>query len=254
MWNCVRSLPVLWVMMVTLGTTPCAFADLDISALLKQPRPASPTEPSSPSLPVASDKTLLPADPDNSATAALRTKDAESSFRDAVSLDTPGASREALIRASDLYREAAELGHVKAQSALGLMYAQGHGVDADDKRAAFWLSKAAKSGDATAQYGLGLLYYEGRGVARDYDRALSLYRDAAANGNAKAMNNLGIMHALGHGVKESNVEALAWFTLAADAGSRDAPANAELLKQELSETDLKAASERVATLTTQLGR
>jgi TPR repeat protein len=248
------SLPALVLTIPALVMSHATFADLDISALIKQRRPQTPTPPGIPAVQPPPAALTSPATSRLYTAATPRVDAAELNFRDAVSLDTPGASRQTLIRASDLYRKAAELGHVKAQLALALMFAQGHGVASDDKRAAFWLTKAAASGNAIAQYSLGLLYYEGRGIKRDYDRALSLYRDAAANGNAKAMNNLGIMHALGHGVSESNIEALTWFTLAAQAGSEDAPVNAQLLEHELSKTELATASKRATLLRAQLGQ
>ena len=229
------------VVVATLLLSRPVFADLDISALLKQQRSGSGTQSSAPALQLPSPK-IAPA-----ANATVTPKEnagtAGSHFRNAVALDTPSPTEDGLLRAADLYRKAAELGHTKAQTALGLMFAQGHGVKSDDERAAFWLSKAAASGNALAQYSLGLLYYEGRGIEQDYSQAISLYRNAASNGNAKAMNNLGIMHALGHGVSEHNPTALAWFSLATQAGSQDAKSNAELLRQELTGPEISKSEQ-----------
>lgn len=54
-------------------------------------------------------------------------------------------------RAAALYCEAARLGDVKSQFALGWMYANGRGVDRNDSLAAFFFTIAAEQGDAPAQ-------------------------------------------------------------------------------------------------------
>src|SRR5271170_4185690 len=53
-----------------------------------------------------------------------------------------------------LSRELAEQGDAMAQSRLGLMYRDGHGVPQDDQQAVEWFRKAAEQGRANAQYNL----------------------------------------------------------------------------------------------------
>ncbi|KAF9334261.1 hypothetical protein BGZ91_010922, partial [Linnemannia elongata] len=47
---------------------------------------------------------------------------------------------------------------------LGLMYAQGNGVEQSDIEAVKWFTKAAEQGEAVAQSNLGSMYKQGRGV------------------------------------------------------------------------------------------
>jgi TPR repeat protein len=47
-------------------------------------------------------------------------------------------------------REKAEVGNVHAQYALGLMYAEGRGLQQDEIQAYVWLSRAAEQGDQDA--------------------------------------------------------------------------------------------------------
>jgi hypothetical protein len=85
---------------------------------------------------------------------------------------------------------AAEQGHAKAQTNLGLMYAKGQGVPQDDKRAVKWFRLAAEQGDSNGQTALGVNYEHGLGVPQDYKAAVKWYTLAAEQGNAKAQTNL----------------------------------------------------------------
>ena len=65
------------------------------------------------------------------------------------------------------FQLAATQGHAGAQNNLGLMYADGRGVQADDAEAVRWFRLAAKQGHAGAQNILSLIYKVGiksRGV------------------------------------------------------------------------------------------
>jgi TPR repeat protein len=63
-----------------------------------------------------------------------------------------------------LIRSLAEKGDVDAQLALGIMYAQGKGVDQDFGQAIRWYRAAASHGSSAALYQIGLAYQEGNGV------------------------------------------------------------------------------------------
>ena len=114
-----------------------------------------------------------------------------------------------------LVRPMAEQGDSGAQSLMGLIYFEGHGVQRDEAEAMKWYRRAADQGDADAQLGIGDMYYKGRGVAQDYSEAARWYRLAADRGNAAAQYNLGISYATGDGVPQDNVLAHMWFNLAA---------------------------------------
>jgi PAS domain S-box-containing protein len=114
-----------------------------------------------------------------------------------------------------LARPVADQGDSRAQSFLGLIYFNGHGVQRDEAEAMKWYRRAADQGDADAQLKIGDMYFEGRVVAQDYPEAGRWYRLAADRGNAAAQYNLGILYARGDGVPLDNVLAHMWFNLAA---------------------------------------
>lgn len=84
---------------------------------------------------------------------------------------------------SDLTKKAGG-GDADAMYELGMAYANGDGVAADDTKAVNWLEKAAKKGHDEAMAEVGLLIYEGIGTKADRVKACSyLYTttvDAAA--------------------------------------------------------------------------
>jgi uncharacterized protein len=88
-----------------------------------------------------------------------------------------------------LWRPLAELGDVRAQSNLALIYYSGRGVSQDYVVAASWYHKAADQGDAAAQSNLGLMYSNGRGVPQDYVSAHMWFSLAAARGDKGAERN-----------------------------------------------------------------
>ncbi|MBR6467803.1 MAG: sel1 repeat family protein [Desulfovibrio sp.] len=94
--------------------------------------------------------------------------------------DVPSARR--------LFREAAEQGHVQAQTELGFMVLYGWGGPADAAEAAAWLKKGADGGDPRAMMGLSLLAERGIGMERDWDAAARLRKAAFAGGGTKAMD------------------------------------------------------------------
>jgi Sel1 repeat len=89
--------------------------------------------------------------------------------------------------ALDLYRQAAEKGDARAQSAVGIMY-----FDSDPKGAVKWFKLAAAQGYAEAEFRLGWIYANGTGVPRDENEAAKWYQLAAAQGHKEAQYALGI--------------------------------------------------------------
>lgn len=63
----------------------------------------------------------------------------------------------------------AESGDVFSEYFLGLMYAQGAGVQQNFKQAEFWFLLAAGQGHAQAQEFLGGMYAVGKGVPVDFN-------------------------------------------------------------------------------------
>jgi TPR repeat protein len=124
-----------------------------------------------------------------------------------------------------LYRNAADLGDVRATNNLGVMYQNGLGVTKDEAEAVRLYRKAADLGEAIAIDNLGWMYANGRGVAKDEAEAVRLYRKAADLGNARAMNNLGMMYENGRGVANDETEAVRLYRKAADLGNANAMTN-----------------------------
>ncbi|SER09782.1 hypothetical protein SAMN05421690_100861 [Nitrosomonas sp. Nm51] len=92
--------------------------------------------------------------------------------------------------AAGWFYRSAEQGYADAQFNLGLMYANGEGVEQDMQQAAELFTKAAEQGHIDAQNNLGALYFIGEGVARDEEKAVEWFEKAAAQGNEEARENL----------------------------------------------------------------
>ncbi len=116
------------------------------------------------------------------------------------------------------FHEAAEQGHMKAQSNLGVMYSEGQGVKRDYDDAVKWCRKAAKQGYAQAQTNLCIMYSQGKGVLQDYNKMAKWCHKAAGQGNGQAQAILGIMYSEGQGVERDTEEAVKWFEKAAGQG------------------------------------
>jgi uncharacterized protein len=88
-----------------------------------------------------------------------------------------------------------------AQYGLGLVFANGWGVEQDDAAAVQWFTKAATAkpcqsdqsdgGLARAQFSLAVMYHHGRGCQQDIKKALHWYSAAAAQKHPKALYSLG---------------------------------------------------------------
>jgi TPR repeat protein len=122
-------------------------------------------------------------------------------------------------------RRAADRGDADAQSALGVLYANGEGVPQDEAEAAKWFRRAADQGHAVAQSNLGAMYAAGKGVSQNATEAARWCRSAAEQGDAAAQFNLGIMYDNGEGVPQDDAEAAKWFRRAADQGIAGAQFN-----------------------------
>jgi TPR repeat protein len=112
----------------------------------------------------------------------------------------------------------AESGDVKAQTQLGMAYASGDGIQADETEAVKWFRRAAEKNDAAGQYLLGEMYLTGRGVSPDLTEAAKWMRRAAEGGDARGQFNLAVMYAQGQGFSKDEGEAAKWMRRSADQG------------------------------------
>jgi len=130
--------------------------------------------------------------------------------------------QEALNDAIKWYKLAAELGDVRAQFSLGLVFSEGQGIPPNHEAAAKWFGRAAKSGNAAAQANLATMYLKGHGVEQNYKSAIKWYTLAAEQEFVDAEFALGWMYIYGKDVPQDKAAGVKWLTLAANHGSSEA--------------------------------
>ena len=104
-------------------------------------------------------------------------------------------------KAYALFTPLAEAGNVEAQTELGVMYINGHGVEADVNKGLKLITVAANKGYDVAQA-----------------TALKVYMDIASDGNTAAMYNVGGMCLKGWGGEQDKNACLEWLEGAARLG------------------------------------
>jgi TPR repeat protein len=142
--------------------------------------------------------------------------------------DTQGAAMADPVRAADLYRRAAELGHPLAALRYGLALSDGNGVKKDFVAAHKWFTYAQQNGVPEAALALGDLYAR-TAPTRDkaaLDKALQVtvgwYEAAAQAGVASAQFKLANAYVAGAGVARDPAQAQRWYTRAAQQGLPEA--------------------------------
>jgi len=133
-----------------------------------------------------------------------------------------GCSPGDIDRARGLYTISAALGNKDAQSALGVIYRDGTGVDRDYVKSRGFFEKAAAQGDADAEVSLGYFYSNALGVEQDYVEALKWFRMAAAQNDAVGEYDLGLAFENGRGVEPDLVQARKLYEQAANNNEADA--------------------------------
>ena len=126
-------------------------------------------------------------------------------------------------RAVALWRRGAELGSPNARANLGRSYRDGFGVDVSMPDALHWFRLAALTGEMIAADDLGNLYKKGESIAADPAKALDWYNLGASLGSSNAMTNLGSLYRDGVGVERDARMAKHWYERASDEGNRFAP-------------------------------
>jgi uncharacterized protein len=121
------------------------------------------------------------------------------------------------------WKAAAEAGQAEAQFDLGVLYAQGKGVQRDLTMAERWYRKSAEQGNAEAEFALGQMYSRGWGVPRDEADALRWFQMASnpdADGPATDWSLIG-----DYGMPQDDKQAAYWYELAAQKGHAEAQFN-----------------------------
>ncbi|MGH6928860.1 MAG: caspase family protein, partial [Dongiaceae bacterium] len=134
-----------------------------------------------------------------------------------------------LAEALRLYKDAAGRNDLYAATRLGVLYRDGIGVDRDVRTAVDWLVKAARGGHTFAYNHLGYMYLEGNGVEKDDERAYRLFEASANAGDVYGFNNMGLMYERGAFVPADPAQAVVWYEKAARGGQPQAPINLGLM-------------------------
>lgn len=103
----------------------------------------------------------------------------------------------------------AEKGDARTKRTLGMRYAMGRGVAADDAKAQRWLLEAAQEGDAVAQVSLAAMMAFESDV-QDVSGAMGWFEKAAGQGNTQAMSELAQMLESGLGAERDTEKAGVW--------------------------------------------
>ncbi len=142
------------------------------------------------------------------------------------------------------YRRLASQGDARAQTSLGLMYANGLGFEKNLVEARRWWSLAAAQNDAGAQHNLGMVFLAGQGVAPDPAQALHWFQRAAERGHVQSQRILGLMFYDGDGTTPDRLRGLTWLTIAAENGEEGAQQALKVLAKRVDAEQLEQARSR----------
>jgi len=116
------------------------------------------------------------------------------------------------------------------------------------------LPLAQSSNDPYAQYYLGIMYANGQGVEKDLSAAGRWFKSAAEQGIPQAQFRLGEIYARGQGVTRDLGSAYAWFSVASQSGHSQAAAALTDTSGKLSPESLEAAKRLAAVLSKRYGK
>lgn len=154
--------------------------------------------------------------------------DAEAQFKLAEKYISGKGVRRDVIRAKELYEDAANNGYVPAYEAIGELYyngvmdvyGNGQGIERDYKKAAYWFEKAAEYVDYDEELfiKIGLIYeWGGYGIEADPEKTVKWLLKSAESGDCGAQKSIGYCYyELGDTEK-----ALFWKGKAAEGGGAE---------------------------------
>lgn len=117
------------------------------------------------------------------------------------------------------WTQAASLGDSTSMLNIGVLYANGQGVEKDRQTMALWTRKAAEAGSLSACHRLAKLYQHGDGVKCDSDAQWLWERKAAAAGYCLAMEDMARGYYFGSIGQKDPALAREWAEKAKAAGS-----------------------------------
>jgi len=127
-----------------------------------------------------------------------------------------------------LLKSSAEQGNDAAQETLGEMYLLGspnHGVPRDIPQAFDFFQLGAENGNFRSLYNLGLMHANGIGVEVNGTKAKENFHQAIELGNEEAYSGLAILYLHGIGVKKNITKAVEYLEKAAKNGNAEAETN-----------------------------
>lgn len=120
--------------------------------------------------------------------------------------------------AKQYWKKCLDSGYVGANTAFGIMYQTGKGLDRDFEKALYHYKIDAAKGDADACFNIGTMYLNGDGVYKSVVEATKWFAKGAKLGSSAAQYNLGVSYQDGVGVPQNNILAYVWFSLSAVDG------------------------------------
>lgn len=147
--------------------------------------------------------------------------------------------------ATELYIQAASLGHVPSSTLLGQTYESGNkAVPQDTSLSIHYYTQAALKGDPVAMLGLCAWYLLGAEPAfeKDENEAFQWALRAASAGYPKAQFTLGHFYEKGKGCEVNSESAYKWYAKAAK--NNDSRAIAKMKQQEPSKNHLEVTSKK----------
>lgn len=118
------------------------------------------------------------------------------------------------LKAADiaLITKAAKAGNIEAQNQLGMVYANGNGVELNYKEAFIWIKKAADSGHIQSMRTLSWLYANGFGVEQSDEKAQDTSIKLAELGEAKDQYFLASLYQSGlYGMQPDSEKMISWY-------------------------------------------
>ncbi len=125
----------------------------------------------------------------------------------------------------------AQSDHPVAQYLLGACYYYGICIDQSKDEATKWWLKAAEQGHFKAQSNIGVLLLQRKGDKESEEAAVKWFRLAAKQGDALAQCNLAFCYREGIGVEKSKEIAIRWLKIAAEQGDEFAEEELKKLKE-----------------------
>ncbi len=111
-----------------------------------------------------------------------------------------------------LITKAAEAGNIEAQNQLGMVYANGNGVELNYKEAFIWIKKAADGGHIQSLRTLSWLYANGFGIEQNDEKAQETSIILAELGDAKDQYFLASLYQSGlYGMQPDSEKMISWY-------------------------------------------